>query len=296
MKKIFLLDGLMGAGCLLRAHEKLRLQVFPIDIQPGAVDGYLTSIDQIETDGSLLYLRSRKEPRVVVIRADGVPVREIGGSGQGPGKMGEQGPVAMALWGQDLFVLANDRQQMQHFVDGAYAGSFRIDSFVKILFSPSANNFALSADRVVVPNDPKAKGRAAVYDHLGQRLGSVGESIDFGPDLVARVPGMNDSHWVRDDHFFYCLSTFHPLITTYSLDLKKVAEAEIKSPVAQAVWKQVRDFEPPPDKPGFPFPVVTDAQAHDGWLYAMIGGAIHQINPRTGEVLASVNGVPKTTV
>jgi len=284
MKKLILCTTMLIGGCLLHAQEKHRLKIQPLDIQDGAFKAYLRSIDQLETDGTQIYLRCRKEPRIVVIAEDGTPIRQISGSGEGPGRLGNNGPVAMAVHGQTVVILDYLNNKILRFQDGAYTNSFPFKSYQKVFTSPAVNNFTFTDTALLIPNAPDAKGLADRYDHQGRHLGQVGEMIRFPKDLTDKVGSMNDSQWVRDDKYIYCLRTFQPLITTYTLDLKKVSETEIKSRVAQAVWRQVQEFVPEPGRPGIPFPVLTDAQAFQGKLYAMIGGAIHEIDPRSGEV------------
>ena len=95
----------------LQGRERYRLQLTPLDFS-GEDAVYLTGISQIESNGSVIYLRSRGESEIFVIAPEGNLIRRMGGKGGHPSEFGS-GVLAMAVRGNQVWAIDYGRERVR---------------------------------------------------------------------------------------------------------------------------------------------------------------------------------------
>jgi hypothetical protein len=275
---------LLITALTLHAQDAVRLELQPLDFQ-SAADGdfHLTGISQIESEGNRIYLRSSREPEIIVISPEGRLIQKIGGKGDHPAEFGHTGVLAMAvkdslLWGIDI-----GRGHVRRFENGKYQESFRLASYKYSYAAVSSNLFAFSGDQIVIPNHPFTKGLATVYNAKGEIIREVGEPLPFFEELEQRIPGINDTLWDFDGKHWYSIHQFAPVVTVYTKDFQLKHQHQIESPVLTEAFVGMQEFHAT-ENYNRPSPIINDAKMHNDKMYLMSQGCLHQIDPETGRV------------
>ena len=178
MMKLYLtlaLPLILGQGL---AQDAYRLELHPLDFQANLADDFLPSIDQIESNGHHIYVRSIRYPKVAVIDRHGRSIRMIGGSGGHPSEF-RTGIMAMALKGESLWLVDNQLERARLFQSGIFRTSFRLDSFNKAYAMPNANAFAFTEKVVMIPAHPDTGHLAAAMSYNGNLIQRTGEPLPF---------------------------------------------------------------------------------------------------------------------
>lgn len=264
-------------------QEWSRLELRPIDFERNDDAFYLSSINQIESDGTYLYLRSIRETEIMVVTPAGGLVKRIGGSGGHPGEFGKQGILAMTVQGNELWAIDTQFQRVRRFVGGRYRSSFPLQSFNYYPGYDTSNVFAFSQTEIVIPAGPKTGHLASVIKHDGSHARAVGELIPFSEDLQKRVPGINDTFWLYNQGYWYSIHKFFPLVTRYDDAFKVVSQFQIESKTITKLFEGIQEFSPNANF-NVPPPLFSDAKIHQGDLYLMSKGRLQRIDLKSGEV------------
>ncbi len=270
------------AGFLF-GREWSRLELRPIDFEQNDQTLFLSTINQIESDGKYLYLRSIREPEIMVITPEGKLIRRIGGRGGHPSEFGIQGVQAMTVHGNELWAIDAQLQRVRRFVDGRYLSSFLLRSFNYYHAPQTSNVFAFSKTEVVVPADPKTGHLASVLKHDGTKVRDVGDFIPYIEDLQRKIPGINDTLWLYDAGHWFSIHKFFPLVTRYDGAFNVVSQFQIESKTITEMFEGIQEFSPNPNF-NVPLPLFTDAKIHEGDLYLMSKGRLHRIDLESGRV------------
>ncbi len=267
----------------LYSQEAYRVLLQPLDFQEGREEFYLSGIDQIESDGAHLYLRSLRETEIIVITPEGHLVNKFGGKGGHPSEFGDFGVLAMALRDNQLWAIDSERERVRRFVDGIYEHSFRLTSYNVFFANATANVFAFSEDLVVVPADPNTKHLAAVHRFDGTLVKHVGDHLPFTEDLARRVPGIHDTFWLYQNGSWFSIHKFLAVVTRYDADFKRVNQFQVESVSIRERLNHIQDFTSN-DKFNVPGALITDVKIHHGDLYLMSGGYLHRVDLQDGTV------------
>jgi len=280
MKTILVLIFL--AGGWLEAQDAYRLPLKPLDFQQEAVDFYMPSINQIESDGELIYIRSLQFPEILAIDPAGNVAWRIGGQGGHPSEF-PGGVLAMAVDGPRVWAIDTGRRFVRLFEHGDYRQSFRLDSYNVSFAYPNGNRFAAAGERVVVPAHPDTGALAAVYRADGGLVRSAGELVPFTEDLVENAPGINDSFWLRYGDQWLSLHKFFPLAVFYDKDFNILRQTRLEHPIIDQGLAAIYDFQPNARMRTAPI-LFSDAEVFRGELYALCAGRLLQIDPARGKV------------
>ncbi len=282
MKLIVRLFWILLAGTTL-GQETFRLELQPLDIRyDGPVSFGLRSISQIESNGTHLFLRSKRDNEIVVITPEGKPVQVIGGSGAHPGEF-DYGVLAMALHGHHLWAVDMGRNRVRRYLDGVYENSFKPVSYNTYIGLPTSNAFAVSDRELVLPASPKTGALATVYRFDGTPIENVGETFPFADELTHRIPGINDTFWLREGRSWYSIHKFVPIVTRYDENFQVTQQFQVHSRIIEEVLDKVYTFHPP-RKGSIPIPSITDVKIHDDHIYLMVAGRLHKVDLTSGEV------------
>ena len=262
--------------------DMFRVEIQPLDISASkGLDFSLRSISQIESDGRLIYLRSKRDATILVITPEGEPVRTLGGKGAHPAEF-PNGVLAMAVRANEVWAIDNQKQRVRQFVSGRFEGSFPLDTYNVYLNLPTSNVFAFSDRDIVIPTAPDSGHLAAVYDRNGKLQKYVGEPFAFTSDFQHQVPGINDTYWLRVKGGWFSIHKFVPLITHYDDGFRIKSRFSLDSPRINALVDQLYALSPAGRS--VPPPTVTDVKYHDGRLYLMIAGQLHRVRPDDGAI------------
>ncbi|MDJ0840565.1 MAG: hypothetical protein QNK37_28910 [Acidobacteriota bacterium] len=275
-------------GTLLLAGESRRVPLQPLDLQKGREAFFFKSINQIESNGRHLFLRSLRETEIVEITAEGRLVRKIGGKGGHPGEFGNFGVAAMAVAGNQLWGIDSGLRRVRLFTDGIYRRSFPLRSFNVFFSHPTANVFAFSKEHVVIPAAPNDGHLATVYTWDGGLGKHVGKLLPFTEELAPVVPGINDTFWLHTDGSWLAIHKYLAVVTRFDGSFNQVGQFQVESPMINPLVRNVLEFSPD-EKHNAPGPVLTDAKIHNGDLYLMSAGYLHRIDLASGAV-TSITG------
>ena len=267
------------------AQDLYPLQMSPLPLKDnGNLDLYPRTISSIQTDGANILLRSVGEGRIYVVRPDGVIAGTLGKEGMGPGEF-TGGIMSFALNGDHLWVQeAKRRDQVQHIFKGEYQGLVRLDGFNVRRNAPGANNMVATDEFILVPTHPTT-GKLATAYYIDGTQKHVGELIvdRLEVELLKKTPAMNDTHWITDQKYLYCIPKHYPLIIKYSMDLQEVSRFHLDkiTPIQLLFQEIVLDF-----KPGgavkWALPLFTDVQFFDGSLFLMSQKHLFELDTATG--------------
>ncbi len=264
------------------APAKARVPLQPFDFrQPGEVP--LSAISQMESERGRLYLRSFRDSQIAVIDADGNLVTLLGGDGGHPSEFNGQGVLALAVNGADLWAIGFERRQVRRFTGGQFKTSFRLASYNAFIGHPTSNVFAASDRYVVTPAHPETGHLAAVYQTDGKLVKHVGELLPFDEATARRLPGINDTFWLRDGENWLSVHKFFPMATRYDGDFRQTAQFEIRTEEINQLSEKILDFAPN-ERFNTPNALITDAKIHKGRLFLMIAGRLHETDLADGAV------------
>ncbi|MDJ0838380.1 MAG: hypothetical protein QNK37_17820 [Acidobacteriota bacterium] len=268
----------------LRGQERLRVDIEPFDLnQRGEITFFPKSIDQLESGGDHIFIRSNQESNIVMVNTTGRILTKFGGNNMPD----PRGVLGMAYHGGRIWGIDSDRSRIREYFPESFGRSWWIKSYQLTPFIPTNNSFALSEDVMVVPVNPSEGYQAARYGLDGQFLGYVGELMDWPRDLEKEVYGIHDTLWFHHEDRWISVFKFFPLVTVYDTRFKVIRQFSVESPVIAAQRQLVEDFVVTPERT-LPAPLVTDIKIHDNRLYLMSGGALHQVDLKTGATQAMV--------
>ena len=280
MRRLYIL--FLVVPSLIHAQTRHQLTIEPFDIQYDDRFEFISSINQIESDGKNLYVRGLTHPYILMLTPDGKPIRQIGGPGGHPSKFGNQGVLAMSVKGPDLYAIDTELQLVRHFKHGKYADSFRLPSYQPNIGMISTNTFAFSQDRVVIPSG-STKGPAVVFHRNGTHIQHTGHIMPFTNDLNAYAPGINDAFWFRNENDWVSVHKYLPIVTRFDGQFNVVNQFQVESPIFQKQRDDLFRFSPTA-KGNRPQPAVHDAQFHNGDLWLLSAGYLHQVDPDLGKL------------
>jgi len=273
---------LLAASLCLFGQEHYRLELKPLDIEGGL---HLPSIDQIESDGQRLYLRSMQGVEILVVSPEGKQLKAIGGRGGHPGELGEVGAIAMSVQGNRLWAVDTEGKRARLYVEGRYETSFPLKEWLFRIGDATTNAFAFSDDRVLLPAPPNASYLGAALNFDGATVKRVGEVPPFATDILDNPERVNAVYWLRHEEAWWSVHKFMPIATRYGKDFRQTDLFQLASPIVDDMFDRVAAFEPTPHRAS-PTPVFTDTKIFRNRLYVMSGGRLHQIDMATGKTMA----------
>jgi len=260
-----------------RSQELHRLQIHPIDLDM-ETDYFPHVIHQVENVGEEIFIRGKKDPRIFVINRTGKILRTIGKKGHGPGEF-SQGVLAMGIWGEQIFAMdVNQRELLLWFSNGAYQNQFKVNSSNSVPFGMNSNTFGVSDEFVVFPVSPRTGHLAAAYTYSGERVAEVGK-IQFDKsdaDLLEKIPDMNNTNWVYQAPYWYCLFKQFPLIHKYNERFELISGISLEHPRISQRFEEILDFDPA--RFSTAPPLFFDFKVKNGYLYATMRSTLIQVN------------------
>jgi len=263
------------------SQDHFRVPLQPLDFQKQ--EAYLSSINQLETDGKRIVVRSLRETEVVVIDRQGKILDKLGGKGGGPAEFGEYGVLAVAASNGLMFGIDAERKNVRLFEGSQFIDSFHLNSYNLGSGAMTSNAFAFSESEVVIPSHPGTGSLAAVYDFNGRLLRHFGDFPQQTLDLGLRLNAVNDTFWLFGGDRWYSVHKYLPLVTIYDRDFKIIKQFPVHSGVLDALAQEVEEFEPNPQHATSP-PIISDVKLHNGKLYLMARGCLHRVEPKSGKV------------
>ena len=251
-----------------------RLELEAMDIQFNGEAYPVSSIDQIESGGNRLYLRSMKMPEILEIDEQGRLIRIIGRGGHGPGEWGSGGVQAIALFNSELWGVGTHSKTLNGFVDGRYKQEVFIDRVTLGRVTATSNVFAVSDQHIVIPSPFKTKFLAEIFDKNGKYQGQLGESLENDPGLLRENPVINDSLWIFHDGFWYGLFKFFPVINVFDQKFNHHAQWSIDHAWINTSLAHIMDGSPE----HLNVPLFSDFKAFKGNLYLMCRGKLIQFS------------------
>jgi len=258
------------------------LQIKPFDFQNDRNGYHFNNINQMETDGRLIYIASRDAPYIVVLDGAGKLVKKIGRAGSGPGEFG-RGILGISVRKRELWALDLDRRNaLLGFVDGTYQSRIELHSHPAGMIATDLNVFAFSENEVVFPCSPATGQLAIAYGREGGRQG-VGEILfdRRDADLLRRIPAMNDTFWLHDDERWYALFLYYPLIMVYDRNFKPATSFPIDWPDVQNRHAALMDWAPE-ERGDQPRVLFSDVKLHGAYLYVLSGGRLYCMDKTNG--------------
>jgi len=274
---------------VILAFVHLSVPVYKVELQPfdltetesGAV--YLGGVDQLESDGELLYIRDVQSPHILAVDASGRLRQTIGGLGGGPGEF-RSNPVAIALRGEALWVLSDGGRRASYFERGEFMLGFAVNSY-NITIGSSANAFDFTNEAVAIPAHPSTGRLAAVYGYGGELQRLAGKIAPIDPEILRKNPAFNDTMWRRDGDHWYCLFQFRPTLLKFNRDFEQTAAFRLRGPEMEHREEAFEKFEPQ-GMSSIPPGHFTDIKFYRGDLFVMAPKALYQIDPQSGETLS----------
>lgn len=285
MKRIWIFLAVWSVSLMVLAQPQTRVLLEPFDIDYGEqTDYFLEGIDQIETNGDALFLRSEKLPAVVVTDLNGKLKYVLGNQGQGPGEFAGGGVLAISVHDNRVWALDINANHARHFEGDTFVDQFSIPSYSTPNFGPSTHAFGVSDFEVVLPTAPETGHLAAAYDFVGNEQRKIGTVMTFDERIADLTKGINHTLWrFHDDHWF-AFHIYFPIVTKFDRNFKQVQQFRYESKVTKFMVNNLAGFEP--ERPGqVPPPTINDVKFHGDHLYVLSSGALHQIDAKTGDVL-----------
>jgi len=260
-------------------------------------------IDQLESNGTHLYLSHKARPYVLVLDREGRFVEAIG-AGADLFEDNNRGVFSMACDRDRLWIADRHRKGLHQFVDGVHVTSFQPKG--TFMSTSAANPFAFSAEDgvVVFQAPPRSDHMGAAYDSQGNFLRYVGRRPESYRQTRTAHPLIHSTMWVRGDGKWFALPKSVPMITVFDDTLEEIYRIHLEGPeidVSDTLFERHRrEHRNREGRNGFHLPVshFTDFKFHRGHLYTLSRGTLYQINAETGRQLSrtrfTVPGEPTT--
>ncbi len=265
-------------------------QVYKVDLMPfdlaehesGA--SFINGVYQLETDGELIYIRDKGEPRIVVVDRTGKFVRVIGGRGGGPGEF-KHSVTAFAIDGPALWAVGDRGHRAAYFEQGEPLVDFRLKGYNVDAIGPDARPFGFTNEYVLIQAHPVTRHLAAVYGYDGELKRFVGDIAPIDLAVLRKNPAFNDTFWKYDRARWYCLFKYRPVLQVYDQSFNQLADFELQGPEIEHRNEAFENFkkERPSQMPIYHF---TDLKVFRGKVFAISPPALYQIDPETGETLS----------
>ena len=264
-----------------------RVQLKPLDFpaveHPQAM---VTSFEQIESNNYHLFLLAGSSPFVVELNEKREFVRQIGGKGQGPGKLGNYGSSGLSVTEQGVFILSNHRGLvMNYYEQGKHMFDFQLVSVPVLGFRSTI--FAASDQHIMTAGHPSQHHLAFAYNFGGKPEAKVGELLPMSRKDLAYNPALNDTHWLFDGQNWYCLFKFRPFLRIYSQDLELIHDHIIDGPEISNLEKAFFERAPKPNRVGkyrYPRGHFDNVKLYGNHLYFFAEQMFYQVDKQTGVV------------
>jgi hypothetical protein len=189
----------------------------------------MTSVQQVIQSKNVIYLRSLRDPVVGMIGTDGRFLGTIGKAGSGPGEI-DGGIMAMAVDGDDVYLVTTGHyDRVLHFENRIYRRTIPITSTgITMMTMSCANGFAASGDWFVFPS-PMVDSQVA-YLYGEDRRTVLGDRLfrkTTEPDLIRRIPYINDTLWAREGKRWFGLYKYYPALIVWDADNTKTIALNI---------------------------------------------------------------------
>jgi len=241
-------------------------------------DSFVTAVFQIETDGSRLFIRENKDPRILVLESDGTYVARIGKPGRGPEELGRFG-FAFSARGNRFWVMRDDARFLHYYEGAEYLHQLKIKSY-NHEFNRSSKTFAFDRDHVILQAYPNQKARAYAYAYSGEVVHAFPNLFDDKASIGANLQ-VNDGLWAGDERYWYCLFKCKPLLMIYDKSFATVSTLTLQGPEIQDATDEMVQ-ENPARGQARTDTMFTDLKVVAGTPYAMCRSVLMQIDPATG--------------
>ncbi len=264
--------------------EAVRLEIRPLDFQrEDQPQTFITGIAQIESDGETIFIAPHMEPSLLLLSREGRFLSRLGGKGQGPEELGSFGIRSLSVQPDRVWVL--DGQKRAHYFEkGEHQLSWSVKSHWMATYAAGAFTLTFDAEHVIIPIHPATGHLAAVYNYGGQRVRYLGEILPIDAELIAKNRAINDTHWARDERYWYCLFKFWPKLLVFDRQFRKVAETDLTGPeidICNGIF--FGDIET--SYTGPPRVYFRDFKVHGESLYFFCRDALYQVDKRNLKTL-----------
>jgi len=247
----------------------------------------MTSVQQVVPSKDVIYLRSLRDPVVGMIGTDGRFLGTIGTAGSGPGEI-DGGIMAMAVDSDDVYlVTTGHHDRVLHFENRTYRRTIPVTSVGTTMVTMScANGFAVSGDRFVFPA-PTADSQVAYLYEDEDRKTALGDPLfskATEPDLVGRVPYINDTLWTREGNRWFGLYKYYPALIVWDGEKTKTIALEV--PGALDEFANLVSPSTDPSRRGpkpDPKRLFADFSIRDGIVTVLTNGNLYQIDIESGD-------------
>lgn len=264
-----------------------RVQIQPIDFQEdNPPETYIKFMNQIETDGTDIFVMAEGNPFLLQISSKGKFVRTIGHSGQGPGELGSQSPSAISVIRSRIWVLTEGKAIF--FEKGKYISGFKLPNIVH-RSSVAGDRFAFDREHVLLPLTPTTGHLAGIFDYGGEPIGFVGDIIPFDEELYSRNPIINETLWARDNDFWYCLFRYRPMIRKFDRAFRLIGEFTVRGPevdIREEEFFQRRNLNSQIGALHINLPHFLDFKVFGSHLFLECKSTLYQIDKNSGETLS----------
>ncbi len=269
------------------------LTVQPIDIRDHAESEdpfFLQSLNQIETDGSNIFIRGMDEFQIVVIDPSGHVLNRIGSHGQGPGEFdNDVTAISIDRASKQLWILSNLRNKLSLYsLDGAFIKSFK--SAIRsngCSWHPTSNVFASNKGITITPWCSQIENEALglVADHRDNKayhVGKLPKQVDMAALQVQRA--FYDTFWIYSKPNWYCVFMFQPVYKVFNDQFELLKTIEVQDNAIQYQFSESMQGLHS-DKTNSLLPIFTDVKTFKGYIWLMVAPRrLLQVNPGTGEV------------
>lgn len=258
----------------------VRLELHPLDFQKDdQPQTYITGLAQIESDGEFLYIAPHMEPSILQLSREGRFIRRLGGKGQGPEELGTFGIRSMSVQRDRTWIL-DGQKRVHYFEQGSHQLSWPVASNWVATYAAGAFTLAFDHEHVIIPVHPATGHLAALYNYAGERIRYLGEILPIDADLIRKNRALNDTHWARDENFWYCLFKFWPKLLVFDRQFKQVRDVDLTGPeIDYCNGVFFGDIETRYKGP--PQAYFRDFKALGAFLYFFCRDALYQLDKRS---------------
>ena len=240
---------------------------------------YLSTVDQVEIDRDLLYVRPKNSAEILVFDRERKFLFNIGGRGGGPGFF-RTVISGFAVAEGHVWAFEHDTK-MSYFQGAKHIRDIPIKGLQVSIHGSSTAAFAVDENLVLISAHPKTRKLGVAYAYDGTVIQGVGEIFPINRDVLLRNPATNDVLWVKGEGHWYAVFEYHPLVQVFDDQFQLVREIPFDTQVVSEFQDRWQDWQP---KKGWriPFELNRDTKYHDGHLWILCYGALLKLDPKTG--------------
>lgn len=261
----------------------------PIDLHQQGTRFFMKSIDQLESSGGQVFLRSISTLEVIEIDAAGKVLNLLGRSGSGPGEWGSQGVIAITLYKHELWGYGLHSHLLNGYENNRLFKSIDISAVRPSRHHATSNVFGISEHHIVLPSSLGQRYLAEVYDKNGNHLGHAGELGEDNSAALQQNPFANDTMWLAFEHKWFAVFKFLPLIAIYDRQFELEGYLNLNHPWIHEAYATIIESSESHSQP----PLFSDVKIYKRRLYAMCRGRLVGFNLKTGGVETMVEFIGK---